>query len=61
MKRYSCTVGDKRGEFGLCMETCDEGKFITYESHRKVVQELSEKIKRLENELGKVVAYSVEY
>lgn len=51
MKKYDCTVGDKRGEFGLCMERSKEGKFITTEDHEKVVKELENQIKNLKGKL----------
>lgn len=39
MKRYDCTVSDKRGEFGLCMEKSTQGKFVLYSEYFKLKQE----------------------
>ena len=30
MKRYNCTLSDKRGAFGLCMEEHKDGAFVTF-------------------------------
>ncbi|MGY3853428.1 hypothetical protein ACW5W8_11480 [Aeromonas aquatilis] len=30
MKRYDCTIHDKRGAFGLCMEARSEGQFVPF-------------------------------
>lgn len=30
MKRYDCTMHDKRGAFGLCMEARSEGQFVPF-------------------------------
>jgi hypothetical protein len=40
MKRYNCTVSDKRGEFGLCMEKSQSGKFVLFSDYFKLEQEL---------------------
>ena len=40
MKRYNCTVSDKRGEFGLCMEKSNSGKFVLFSDYFKLEQEL---------------------
>jgi len=40
MKRYNCTVSDKRGEFGLCMEKSTQGKFVLFSDYFKIQQEL---------------------
>lgn len=44
MKRYKCTAGDKRGEFGDCMEVSKTGRYITYEHHKKIVDELNKQL-----------------
>lgn len=48
MKRYRCTVGDKRGAFGDCMEQDVTGKWIRLADHQKHVRALEERIKALE-------------
>lgn len=49
MKRYNCTLSDKRGAFGLCMEEHKEGVFVHFSeverlqaANRKREQELAE-------------------
>lgn len=49
MKRYQCTVGDKRGAFGDCMEQDRAGKWIRYSDHQKQVQALERQIAALKN------------
>jgi len=49
VKRYQCTVGDKRGAFGDCMEQDRDGKWIRYSDHQKQVQELERQIAALKN------------
>ena len=46
-KRYNCTVHDRRGWFGLCMEKSTSGKFVLYKDYAK----LSRKCERLEKEV----------
>lgn len=42
--RYTCTVGDRRGEFGECMEKNKEGRWVTYEQHKRQTQHLQREI-----------------
>lgn len=44
VKRYNCTVSDRRGEFGLCMEKSTSGKFVLFSEYEKLLK----KIKTLE-------------
>ncbi|MFH7526525.1 hypothetical protein AB2J22_13265 [Aeromonas sp. A5] len=51
MKRYNCTLSDKRGAFGLCMEEHKEGMFVPFSeverlqaANRKREQELAEQL-----------------
>ncbi|KIX25550.1 hypothetical protein [Aeromonas salmonicida] len=49
MKRYNCTLSDKRGAFGLCMEEHKEGMFVPFsevEQLQAKVFELQEKFHR---------------
>lgn len=46
MKRYDCTMHDKRGAFGLCMEARSEGLFVPFTR----VEQLQAKIKGLQEE-----------
>ncbi|MGY3807131.1 hypothetical protein ACWNG8_08395 [Aeromonas veronii] len=43
MKRYNCTLSDKRGAFGLCMEEHKEGAFV----HFSEVGQLKQRIQQL--------------
>lgn len=40
MKRFNCTVGDKRGEFGDCMERHGEGRYVTHDSAKNLISSL---------------------
>lgn len=44
VKRYNCTVSDRRGEFGLCMEKSTSGKFVLFSEYEKLLK----KVKTLE-------------
>tara|TARA_R110000782_G_scaffold234863_1_gene320918 strand:- start:37 stop:336 length:300 start_codon:yes stop_codon:yes gene_type:complete len=44
MKRYKCTVFDKRGEFGECMERHKEGRYVTHEASSKKIAELEKEL-----------------
>ncbi|MEE9705783.1 zinc finger-like domain-containing protein [Aeromonas veronii] len=49
MKRYNCTLSDKRGAFGLCMEEHKEGAFVPFsevEQLQAKIFELLEKFHR---------------
>lgn len=46
MKRYDCTMHDKRGAFGLCMEARSEGQFVPFTK----VEQLQAKIFGLQEE-----------
>lgn len=51
MKRYNCTVGDKRGSFGDCMEEMPSGLWVRYsdaEKKDRVIKQLQDKIRKLE-------------
>lgn len=43
MKRYNCTLSDKRGAFGLCMEEHKEGAFVPFSE----VDPLNQRINKL--------------
>ncbi|ANB54798.1 hypothetical protein WM43_20145 [Aeromonas veronii] len=46
MKRYNCTLSDKRGEFGECMEAHSTGRYVLFSDVEKLqrrMQELLEK------------------
>ena len=45
--RYTCTVGDCRGEFGDCMQKNNEGRWVTYEQHKRQMRHLQKEITRL--------------
>lgn len=45
--RYNCTVGDRRGEFGECMEKRVDGRWVTYEQHARQINHLQKEIKLL--------------
>jgi hypothetical protein len=39
-KRYNCTVSDRRGEFGLCMEKSTSGKFVLFSEYEKLLKKI---------------------
>lgn len=45
--RYTCTVGDCRGEFGDAMEKNSSGRWVTFEQHMRHVKHLLREIERL--------------
>lgn len=47
MKRYNCTVGDKRGEFGECMEKKTDGPWVRFSDVEKYIASLEKEIIRL--------------
>lgn len=54
MKRYNCTVGDKRGEFGDCMELAKDGRYITYIAHKRFVDDLQRQLKMAKDKLRRI-------
>lgn len=53
MKRYNCTVGDKRGEFGDCMEVKPDGDWVRYSKVLDVIGELQKQIDSLKRKKDK--------
>lgn len=51
--RYNCTVGDKRGEFGDCMEKSKTGRWVTFEQHTRQINSMELQIQSLINKLKK--------
>lgn len=47
MKRYKCTVGDKRGAFGDCMEQDKDGDWMRVSDHNRHIQALERQIEAL--------------
>jgi hypothetical protein len=37
MKRFNCTVSDKRGEFGDCMEQAQLGEWVRFSDVEKMI------------------------
>nr|DAL37519.1 MAG TPA_asm: hypothetical protein [Caudoviricetes sp.] len=54
--RYTCTVGDRRGEFGDCMEKQKNGRYVTFFQHQRQVRHLQKEIESLRNKLRKTNA-----
>ncbi|WP_323914839.1 hypothetical protein [Aeromonas veronii] len=42
MKRYNCTLSDKRGAFGLCMEEHKEGAFVPFSEISGLAEQLAD-------------------
>lgn len=42
MKRYNCTLSDKRGAFGLCMEERKEGAFVPFSEISGLAEQLAD-------------------
>lgn len=42
MKRYNCTLSDKRGAFGLCMEEHKEGDFVPFSEVSGLAEQLAD-------------------
>jgi hypothetical protein len=40
VKRYKCTVSDRRGFKGQCMEQSSSGQWVEYQKYKRVVREL---------------------
>lgn len=47
LRRYSCTVKDKWGHGGECMEHSSKGRYVEYSSHKNVVEGLEARIRQL--------------
>lgn len=48
MKRLRCTVRDKRGVNGDCMEAAPDGEYVSYSAHLAEVKRLEARIAKLE-------------
>lgn len=46
MKRYNCTLSDKRGAFGLCMEDHKEGMFVPFSEVEQLQAKLFELLEK---------------
>lgn len=53
VNRYRCTVGDKRGEFGDCMEKDPQGQWVRASAHKNTVSQLRQRIAKLEKQLAR--------
>lgn len=53
INRYRCTVGDKRGAFGDCMEKDPQGDWVRASAHKSTVAQLQQKIAKLEKQINK--------
>ena len=42
MKRYNCTLSDKRGEFGECMEAHSTGRYVLFSDVEKLQRRMQE-------------------
>lgn len=51
ISRYRCTVGDKRGAFGDCMEKDPQGGWVRASAHKNIVAELRQRIVKLEKQI----------
>ena len=67
MKRFNCTVGDKRGVNGECMELHESGKYLRYSEASNRILELenrvknqSDKIAELEKEMESSLYFNVD-
>ncbi|KDE37465.1 hypothetical protein AW40_07340 [Kosakonia radicincitans UMEnt01/12] len=49
--RYTCTAGDRRGEFGDCMEKDKNGRYVTFSQHDRQVKHLQKEIESLRKKL----------
>lgn len=47
-KRYNCTVLDRRGEFGLCMEKSTSGKFVLFSEYEKLLKKYNDSLGKRE-------------
>lgn len=46
MKRFNCTLSDKRGEFGECMEAHNTGRYVLFSDVEKLQRRMLEKFHR---------------
>ena len=54
VKRYDCTVADKRGEFGECMRhNSASGSWVRYSAFKAHTDELLKRIAKLESALNR--------
>lgn len=63
VKRYNCTLSDRRGEFGLCMRDSDSGRFVLFSEYEKLLKnyhKLEEKLSAKSEKSGKNVVFSEE-
>lgn len=59
VRRLNCTVGDKRGENGDCMERHPEGRYVSYGAYaesQKHIQRLTDKVGRLRDTIEGIQA-----
>ena len=56
MKRFNCTVGDKRGVNGDCMELHESGRFLRYSEASNRILELEDRVKNQSDKIAELEA-----
>ena len=56
MKRFNCTVGDKRGVNGDCMELHESGKYLRYSEASNRILELENRVKNQSDKIAELEA-----
>ena len=54
MKRLNCTVGDKRGVNGDCMELHESGKYLRYSEASNRILELENRVKSQSDKIAEL-------
>ena len=54
MKRFNCTVGDKRGVNGDCMELHESGKYLRYSEASNRILELEDRVKNQSDKIAEL-------
>lgn len=49
VRRFKCTVSDKRGFNGDCMEKSDKGDYILYSDFLKFISKIKQEKKQCQN------------
>lgn len=49
MKRFNCTLADKRGEFGECMEAHNTGRYVLFSDVEKLQRRMQEMLDKSNN------------
>lgn len=58
MKRFNCTLADKRGEFGECMEAHNTGRYVLFSDVEKLQRQMQEMLNK-SNSIGVAIERAI--